>query len=133
MGDILVKHRKEIMAIFANYFIGEELDITAEKLTTLGISMHNFSFLKKTFNDVSFTITRLKLYDVGTYDIFWYEFTPKDIADEVNFTNSFFIKIIMLPLYLTCMGMYKNQWLILQDKLQHVVLQNNIRQENPKN
>jgi len=126
MGNILTTHRNVIMAILANYCIGEEIDLTADKLVALGIAIRDLHELRDIFSrDVCRTCTRLMLFDIGTYDIYWYEFTHEDIANEVSITNQLAMKIFMYPWFLFCKNTDEYQWITLQDKLKYVLSQNN--------
>ena len=117
MGDILIEQRSRIMAILSNYLIGEELDFTVAMLVKLGISDHDLPELKIIFNDVGLTQTRLRIFDIGKYDIFSYTFTPEEISHEVSITKKIVMKLLYSPYYLLCIGIYKNEWIKLRDAL----------------
>jgi len=122
MGNILTTHRNEIMAILANYCIGEEIDLIADKLVSIGVSMRDIPELEYIFyKDVGRTCIRLALFAPGTCDIYWYEFTPEDIANEVSVTNQLTMKIFMYPCFLFCRNTYKSIWIDLKDKLQYAL------------
>jgi hypothetical protein len=124
MGHILIEQRDEIMAILANYIIGSELDWTIRDLVELGISIQDLSLLKRIFKDVNLTCTRLEITSPYTYDFFCYEFTPEEIAAEVTITNKLIWKILFSPYYLFYKGIFKNDWLSLQSKLECALSQN---------
>jgi hypothetical protein len=122
MGNILVSHRNEIMAIIANYLIGVSVKITVEKLLSLGVTIENIPTIKKIFiKDVSPTCCRLNLYDPYLYDSYWYVFTPESIVKEIKITNScLFTKLLFHVWFLWCNKIYYTSWNILQNEFEHI-------------